>query len=63
MTYENIAGFTQSLSLVIFFSLFIGVVIYAIWPGNSNKFEDASRMPLDTDEHNEQATRDTGDRT
>lgn len=62
MTYETIAAFTQSLSLLIFFALFIGVVIYAVWPGNSRTFEHASRMPLDSDEHDENATRDTGGR-
>lgn len=60
MTYETVAGFTQSLSLIIFFTLFIGVVVYAVWPGNSKTFEHASRMPLDSDEHNENATRDIG---
>jgi len=62
VTYETVAGFTQSLSLILFFTLFIGVVAYAVWPGNSRKFEQASRMPLDTDEHNETATRDIGGR-
>jgi len=62
VTYETVAGFTQSLSLLIFFVLFIGVVIYAVWPGNSQTFEHASQMPLDNDEHNENATRDTGGR-
>lgn len=62
MTYQTVAAFTQSLSLLIFFGLFIGVVVYAIWPGNSKKFEEASRMPLESDEHDPNATPGTGGR-
>lgn len=51
MTYETVAAFTQSFSLLLFFVLFIGVVIYALWPGNKKAFERASRIPLDGDEH------------
>lgn len=62
MTYENVAAVTQSLSTVIFFVLFLGVVVYAVWPGNRKKFEHASRIPLDSDE-NDNSQRDAGDRT
>lgn len=29
--------------------LFIGIVVYAMWPGNRGKFEDAARIPLKDD--------------
>ena len=63
MTYQTVAAFTQSFSLLLFFVLFIGVVIYALWPGNRNVFERASRMPLDSDEHDPSTQQDTGGRT
>ena len=62
MTYHTVAAFTQSLSLLLFFVLFIGVVIYALWPGNRQKFEHAARMPLDSDDHDPTLTHDTGGR-
>lgn len=63
LTYETVAGFTQSLSLVIFFTIFIGVVVYAVWPGNRKTFEKASRMPLDSDEQQFPISKDTGGRS
>ena len=63
MTYQTVAAFTQSFSLLLFFVLFIGVVVYALWPGNRNVFERASRMPLDSDEHDPSTKQDTGGRT
>jgi cytochrome c oxidase cbb3-type subunit 4 len=38
------AGWTVWLVMV-----FLGIVGYAIWPGNREKFEHASRIPLDDD--------------
>ncbi|MEQ8824644.1 MAG: cbb3-type cytochrome c oxidase subunit 3 [Filomicrobium sp.] len=62
MTYQTVAAFTQSFSTVLFFALFIGVVIYAVWPGNRKSFDYASRIPFDNDEHDPTFTRDTGGR-
>ena len=63
MTYHDVAAFTQSFSLLLFFVLFIGVVIYALWPGNRKVFERASRMPLDNDEHDPSMQQDSGGQT
>ena len=60
MTYETVAGFTQSLSLVIFFSVFLGVLVYIAWPGNRAKFDKASRIPLESDEHDNYSEPGTG---
>ncbi len=49
MTYETVAGFTQSFATVLFVCLFVGVVVYALWPGNRKTFEHAARLPLDGD--------------
>lgn len=29
--------------------LFTGIVVYAMWPGNRRRFEDAARIPLKDD--------------
>ena len=46
MTYEQVAGITQVAALMFFVALFVGVVIYAFWPGNKKRFEkDAVAAP------------------
>ena len=49
MTYEQVAGITQVAALLFFIALFIGVVVYAFWPGNKKRFEEAARLPLEKD--------------
>lgn len=46
MSYDTVATFSQVTSLLFFVALFIGVVAYAFWPGNSAKFDDAQRKAL-----------------
>jgi cytochrome c oxidase cbb3-type subunit IV len=33
----------------IFVMIFLAISVYALWPGNREKFEDAARMPLRED--------------
>jgi cytochrome c oxidase cbb3-type subunit 4 len=49
MTYEQVASITQVAALVLFVVLFAGVLVYAFWPGNKKRFEDAARLPLEKD--------------
>jgi cytochrome c oxidase cbb3-type subunit 4 len=49
MTYDQVASVTQVLALLLFVALFIGVLIYAFWPGNKKRFEAAARLPLEKD--------------
>ncbi len=49
MTYEQVASITQVGALLGFVALFVGVLIYAFWPGNKKGFEDAARLPLEKD--------------
>jgi cytochrome c oxidase cbb3-type subunit 4 len=49
MTYEQVASITQVAALLLFVALFVGVVIYAFWPGNKKRFEQAARLPLEKD--------------
>ena len=54
MTYEQVASITQVAALLLFVALFIGVLIYAFWPGNKKRFEQAARLPLEKDPELEQ---------
>lgn len=48
MTHETAVLISQITSLVLFGLMFIGVIAYAFWPNNRQRFEEASRLPLDT---------------
>jgi cytochrome c oxidase cbb3-type subunit 4 len=48
-TYRNLAEFAQTWGLVYFVAVFLIVVIYALWPSNRKKFDEAARMPLRED--------------
>jgi cytochrome c oxidase cbb3-type subunit 4 len=48
-TYRNLAEFAQTWGLVYFVAVFLIAVIYALWPSNREKFDQAARMPLRED--------------
>jgi len=48
-TYESVAHFAQTWGLVYFFVIFVGVLVYALWPKNKRSFDEASRIPLRED--------------
>jgi cytochrome c oxidase cbb3-type subunit 4 len=49
MTYEQVASISQVAALLFFIALFAAVVVYAFWPGNKKKFEEAAQLPLESD--------------
>lgn len=49
MDYQTVAHFSETWGLLFLFVLFVGAVVYAFWPDNKQKFEEAARMPLDDD--------------
>ena len=49
MTYEIVARISQTAALLMFIGMFIGVVAYAYWPGNRERFDEAQRKALDLD--------------
>jgi cytochrome c oxidase cbb3-type subunit 4 len=52
MTYEQASQLAQTGGLVLLTALFAASLIYALWPGNADKFKRASRAPLDDgDDH------------
>ena len=46
-SYEQAAHFAQTSGLLLLGFCFALAVIYALWPGNKNKFERAARSPLE----------------
>jgi cytochrome c oxidase cbb3-type subunit 4 len=48
-TYEWLAEFAQSAGTLYFFLFFLGMLVYAFWPKNRARFEEAARMPLQED--------------
>ena len=44
--YEAWSHFAATWGLLYFFALFMGVVIYAYWPRNKEKFDAAAQIPL-----------------
>jgi cytochrome c oxidase cbb3-type subunit IV len=49
MEYQTAAYFAETYGLLYLFVLFIGVLVYALWPGNKKKFRDAASIPLKED--------------
>ena len=49
MSYEQVASVSQVVALVFFVALFAGMLLYAFWPDNKKRFEQAARLPLEKD--------------
>lgn len=52
MTHQAATVLSQTVALVLFVALFVGVVVYVFWPGKKKKFDDAAKLPLE-DEKND----------
>ncbi|MEM7191677.1 MAG: cbb3-type cytochrome c oxidase subunit 3 [Pseudomonadota bacterium] len=53
MEYEQVASISQVAALIFFIVLFAGVVLYAFWPGNKKRFDEAAKLPLEDDPESE----------
>ena len=49
MNYEDVASISQVVALLFFIALFGGVLVYAFWPGNKKRFDEAAKLPLEED--------------
>ena len=47
MTYEAVREFSGTWGLVLLVVLFLCALVYALWPGNRDKFRRAAHQPLD----------------
>lgn len=48
-SYAALAGFAQTWGLVYFVAIFLAIVVYALWPKNRARFDDAAQIPLRED--------------
>ena len=48
-TYRAAAEFAQTWGLVYFVVIFLGVLLYALWPSRQQQFDEAARIPLRED--------------
>ncbi len=48
-TYRMLAEFAQTWGLAYFVSVFLLVLVYALWPSRRQQFDEAARMPLRED--------------
>jgi cytochrome c oxidase cbb3-type subunit 4 len=48
-TYEMLSAFARSAGTLYCFAMFMGVLVYALWPSNGEKFNAAASMPLRED--------------
>jgi cytochrome c oxidase cbb3-type subunit 4 len=49
MNYDQVASISQMLALLFFIGLFVVVLVYAFWPGNKKRFDEAAKLPLEGD--------------
>lgn len=49
MLYEDVRLLSVAFGLIFFIATFALVVVYALWPRNREKFDDAAQIPLRED--------------
>ncbi|MGB6231034.1 MAG: cbb3-type cytochrome c oxidase subunit 3 [Litorimonas sp.] len=59
MSYDQIAHFIKIGGTVAFTTVFVGAIVYALWPRNRDKFERAAQMPLQDDDGPDTTERET----
>jgi cytochrome c oxidase cbb3-type subunit IV len=50
MTYEYIRSVSTLAGLILFMTLFAGVLVYVFWPANKRGFDEASLIPLNSED-------------
>jgi cytochrome c oxidase cbb3-type subunit IV len=50
LDHDTLVGFAKSFGLIYLIVLSIGVVIYACWPSNKDRFDRAARSVLDDED-------------
>jgi cytochrome c oxidase cbb3-type subunit IV len=48
-TYAFLAAIAQQLGVIFFMTVFMGIVAYAVWPKNRERFDAAAEIPLKED--------------
>jgi cytochrome c oxidase cbb3-type subunit 4 len=50
LTYETVAKFAQQGGTIYFGLIFLGGLIYALWPRNREAFDRLAQMPLEQED-------------
>ena len=45
-TYSTLANFAQTAGLLYFVGMFLAIAVYAFWPRNKTRFDEAAQIPL-----------------
>ncbi|MEM7728575.1 MAG: cbb3-type cytochrome c oxidase subunit 3 [Pseudomonadota bacterium] len=59
MSYDQIAHVIKIGGTVAFTAVFVGAIVYALWPRNRAKFDRAAQMPLHDDDGPDTTERET----
>lgn len=51
MSYDTIAHVVKLSGTVFFTGFFTITILYALWPKNKARFDDAASLPLASDDH------------
>lgn len=63
MDFDTLLQFSKQFALVWFFLIFLGVVVWAYWPGHKQRFEEEGNRMLEDDPiHDLSAKRQIQDR-
>lgn len=49
--YDTLSAFAQTWGLGYFVAIFGVVLVYALWPKNRERFQNAARLPMNEKEH------------
>lgn len=50
MTYSEATHFAQTWGMALLVVLFVSVALYALWPGNRERFKQAAQVPLENED-------------
>ena len=45
-TDSTLANFAQTVGLLYFVGMFLAIAVYAFWPRNKTRFDEAAQIPL-----------------
>ncbi len=51
LDYETVARFAQQGGTIYFVAIFLGGLVYALWPKNREAFQRLAQLPLEDDEN------------
>ncbi len=57
MDFNDMLRWSKEFALVWFFLVFVGILFYAFWPGNKDRFDKAGRMAMEDDTAEERGER------